>query len=94
MMHEMSKAGQPFGEPTAAERRHAIRAVAGRAHDASDLAELLNMLGLDPSEGRSAEQSPSVPTQHSGHQLALGKTPTTRTSPVRRRTKTGAQPPR
>ncbi|PXY31943.1 hypothetical protein [Prauserella muralis] len=39
-------------EPTAEQRRRAVRAVASAAADADDCAELLAALGLSPEEGR------------------------------------------
>ena len=43
-------------EPTEAERRRAALAVAGRAHDTADCAELLAMLGLLDEAGDQTEE--------------------------------------
>ncbi|MFF5986047.1 hypothetical protein [Prauserella flavalba] len=39
-------------EPTAEQRRRAVRAIASAAADATECAELLEALGLSPEEGR------------------------------------------
>ncbi|GAA3359419.1 MULTISPECIES: hypothetical protein [Saccharopolyspora] len=49
-------------EPTPQERSRAVRATAHHANDAAQLAELLDMLGLDPDEGRGG----GVPQARSG----------------------------
>ncbi|NKQ51815.1 hypothetical protein HFP15_02845 [Amycolatopsis sp. K13G38] len=55
-------------------RAKAIRAIAGAAHDADDLRELLDMLGLDPAESLPPEQRPKpvVPVQrHKGQGIPI-----------------------
>ena len=51
------------------QRHRAARTVASQAHDAKDLAELLDMLGLTAAEGRVPPKEPvdepSVPAQRS-----------------------------
>lgn len=44
------------------ERIAATRTVASNSTDATDCAELLEMLGLDPGEGRSGRQGSAVPS--------------------------------
>lgn len=46
-------------EPTPQERARAVRATAHHARDAAQLAELLDMLGLDPEEGNPVPQARS-----------------------------------
>ncbi|MBK0866850.1 MULTISPECIES: hypothetical protein [unclassified Saccharopolyspora] len=46
-------------EPTPQERAHAVRAVGHHARDADELRELLDMLGLDPQEGRGRPADPA-----------------------------------
>ncbi|MCA1191675.1 hypothetical protein [Saccharopolyspora sp. 6V] len=46
----------PVREPSLEERQRAVRATASLAKDADDLAGLLDMLGLDPAEGKTAEE--------------------------------------
>jgi len=41
-------------EPDADQRRRAVRAIASAAKDADDCAMLLEALGLEPEEGRTA----------------------------------------
>ncbi|MPY99790.1 MAG: hypothetical protein GEU97_17710 [Actinophytocola sp.] len=45
-------------EPTAEERSRAARVVAAYAHDAAELTELLDMLGLAASEAREPDSAP------------------------------------
>lgn len=52
-------------EPTPAQRRRAVLAVAANASDATDLTRLLAMLGLAPQDAR-AEQADEAPPEHQG----------------------------
>lgn len=51
MDHERDLRYDNTEQPTPAQRSRAVRSVAHHAHDAAELRELLDMLGLSPEEG-------------------------------------------
>jgi len=63
MIAEPAHISAPSQNPAPQQRARAVRAVAGCARDADDLAELLDMLGLDPADARPQPQhmAPEVP---------------------------------
>lgn len=61
-MHARGRALTVEGRNPPEERIAAAKTVAVNAVDASDCAELLEMLGLDPGEGRSDRQGSAVPS--------------------------------
>jgi hypothetical protein len=52
MLNEEPRREPAPPDPTPQQRRRAVRAVAHHARDAGELAQLLDMLDLAPSEGR------------------------------------------
>ncbi|MFD2419884.1 hypothetical protein [Amycolatopsis pigmentata] len=69
----------PSATPTPVQRSRAVRVVASAARDAADLAELLDMLGLDAKEGTGtlgevpAVGEAAVPQVSGQHRLTIAE---------------------